>query len=181
MFSVARRLVCCDADAEDIVQDVLLRFWLMFDYLPWEHPATRRDQVICRRWIRFRAAELRRKAHCRWEIPFCELPLSTPCRAEERESYLLQEIETSLSLQQLKALLSPQQHLILSHYLSGDTHEEIARRLNVCVGTVKHQFFRIRHKAQAMMSTFSENKNELTSRGGETNAKDSPEKIDGGD
>jgi RNA polymerase sigma-70 factor (ECF subfamily) len=170
MFSIARRWTHCAADAEDLLQDVLLRFWVAFGVLPWEHEQPEWVQAVCRRWVRFRAAELNRKASVQQEIPLGEEDCSSPCDHCGSETSIIEHVDNQLLLQQLTDLLSPQQQKMLRLYLDGYTYQEIARELNVCLGTVKRQFSRIHQKAQAVLSTFWGAESEL--RNGGNNADD---------
>lgn len=153
MFSAARRWTYCDADAEDIVQDVLLRFWVAFGVLPWEHAESQWARVVCQRWIRFRAAELRRSARPQREVALDEQVLAAPCHGEGSETFLIERAEHLLLFQRLEQTLSPQQSQMLRLYLDGYTYEEIAVQRGVCVGTVKRQFARIREKMKPVWNT----------------------------
>lgn len=166
MFSVARRWTCCDADAEDIVQDVLLRFWGAFGVLSWEHSDSQWARAVCQHWIRFRAAELWRRACMRHECALDELPQVPPCCGEGSETHLVAHTDYQLLLHDIAQVLSPQQWHMLQLYLEGYTYEEIAKQLGVCSGTVKRQFSRIRYKAQSVLSTFWRCEDELTKDGG---------------
>lgn len=170
MFSVARRRTCCDADAEDIVQDMLLRFWVTFGVLPWEHTESQWARVVCQRWIRFRAAELWRRASIQHECALDELVQVASCCREGSENHLVEHAENQLLLQQVRQVLSPQQWRMLQLYLEGYTYEELAKQLGICCGTVKRQFARIRERMQPVLSTFWGCESELV--GGGTNSDD---------
>lgn len=165
MFSVARRWTRNNADVEDTVQDVLLRFWAVFGVLPWEHGQPEWAQTVCRRWIRFRAAELNRRASVQREVPLDERIRCLPDDHCGSETSIVEHADNQLLLQRLAELLSPQQQEMLRLYLDGSTYPEIAHELNVCLGTVKRQFSRIHQKAQTVLSTFWGTESELMGGG----------------
>ncbi len=172
MLSVAQPLTRCAADAEDTVQEVLLQFWEVFGVLPWEYHPHQWARTVCRRWLRLRAIDWNRRASTQRNITLENWDAPLPEGHEGSETRLIEHAEMQLLRQRLEEQLSPQQQEMLHLYLEGYTYQEIARRLNVSVGTVKCQFCRMRQKAQTVLSTFWGVESEL--RGGGVDADDQP-------
>ncbi|GIV05544.1 MAG: hypothetical protein KatS3mg016_1119 [Fimbriimonadales bacterium] len=172
MLFVAQPLTRCAADAEDIVQEVLLQFWEVFGVLPWEYHPHQWARTVCRRWLRLRTIDWNRRAPTQRNITLENWDAPLPEGHEGSETRLIEHAEMQLLRQRLEEQLSPQQQEMLHLYLEGYTYQEIARRLNVSVGTVKCQFCRMRQKAQTMLSTFWGAESELI--GGGADVDDQP-------
>jgi DNA-directed RNA polymerase specialized sigma24 family protein len=72
LIQQARRIVHCQDDAEDVVQDTLLAYWKRFGSLPWDECADdtqlQRKCAWCCQKLRALALDSCRRAHRRYEM-----------------------------------------------------------------------------------------------------------------
>lgn len=156
---LALRLTCNHHDAEDLVQDVLVRLFVHRYRLPhvtdlraWLYRVTYNQFVT--RWRR-RGPVLSEMPPERVLADVGELlyPSSAdPLTGPERCAFLLQLRDfTAVLLEQL----SPQQHQILSlHDLQGLSLPEIADRLDMSVNTLKSSLTRARSRLRSGLAAY---------------------------
>lgn len=167
LYAIALPLVGNHDAAEDIVQEVLLRFWQATDKLPWQHPSPLLAKAICSRLVRFEVAQYYRVLSRTVKAERLELT-SEAVIAYNPQEELIEQASAVVWLNALLPLLSHQQQAILSLLKEGYTFTEISHKMNVSVGAVKQQMNRIRQKALSYLSTTSEGLSEL-SYGGTNN------------
>ena len=147
----ARRIVHCQDDAEDVVQDTLLAYWKRFGSLPWDECADdaqlQRKCAWCCQKLRALALDLCRRAHRRYET----LILNDDVRGGEQlavadiQDTLLQQV----ALHEFLASLPMSLQRVAKLCSDGYSYVEIAEQLNVQVDTVKRYMARIRLLGQA--------------------------------
>jgi len=149
----ARGLGLCEEDAEDLVQDVLLAFWLRHARtLPWEYPDGKVAEQHCLRLLRDKHAERKRRKSTQREVLQSELEGRWEYAIVQTESEMLEQVHCTELLSRLCLALSPRQRPILALLEQGCTEQEIAQRLAVSEGTVKSQVNRIRKKASELLT-----------------------------
>jgi RNA polymerase sigma factor (sigma-70 family) len=140
------------SDAEDIMQEALLRFRLSTNCLPWEHTDEAFAKAVCRCLIRFVASEFYRSKGKEPDLVSLDT-LATDVLTYSPEESVLDDLACREFLQQLYTMLSPQQVQVLALLEQGYTHSEIGRLMGIHTGTVKRHYERICQKAVVLMST----------------------------
>lgn len=165
LLAVAQQWTENFSDAEDIVQEVLLRFWLSANLLPWEHSDEAFAKAACRRLIRFVASEFHRRKSKEPRLLSLEALAGDAIVYTPEESFL-DNLTCRQVLQQLYAVLSSRQRQVLALLEQGFTHSEISNIIGLHIGTVKRHHERICQKAAALMSTRMPFMSELVGVGG---------------
>lgn len=132
VYTTALRSLGDVANAEDLTQDVFLTLTRQHTYDPERGPLSSYLTTLTRsRAIdRLRAQTTRNKYHNRWQ----QHPHSAPKNPIEHVS---QRERNALVRQALTQLSKPQRQVLELSYYQGQSQSEIARQLNVPLGTVK--------------------------------------------
>jgi RNA polymerase sigma-70 factor (ECF subfamily) len=127
LYGAAYAVLRNAGEAEDCVHDVLLRLWQNGHAYTAARGSLRAFLAVC---VRNEALTRRRKETNRARIDLKLLPQAVTPAAEESEE--------RMDMENLLATLGTAQRQVLElAYYEGLTHEEIARRLDEPVGTVK--------------------------------------------
>lgn len=129
LYGAALDILRVKGDAEDCVQDVLLRLWKHGHAYTQARGALEAFLVVC---VRNEALSRRRKSLNRERITRERLRVVENAPAPDEPAV------TRLDMERMLARLSePQQQALRLAYYDGLTHEQIAFRLGEPVGTVK--------------------------------------------
>lgn len=164
LINTAQRWVSNRDDAEDIVQNALVRFWQRMHCLPREYPDEQVAKNFCYRLVHEAAVDflrIRRRTPRTTPIELLPSDYVTWDPLSER----FERIFIGAQIESLFSVLSANQQKVLILLCEGYTHSEIANTLHMHPGTVKRHLERIRQKAAAMMSTGSNPSSELFNRG----------------
>jgi len=152
LYKLAYRLTGQNSDAEDLVQDVVLKLYPRLTELesveklgPWL------SRVLYRQFVdQQRALQRSPLDYTDDEQPlYADTAACTPEPVELLESELTQD-----KLQEALDQLNPQQRLVLLlHDLEGYTLEEIHFMQDTAVGTLKSRLHRSRNKLREILST----------------------------
>lgn len=164
LYALSSRLVGNRDAVEDIVQEVLVKFWQTFDILPWQHPTPSYAKAICYRFVRSEAVQYYRTLSRQVKTVSLELIHNAVLTYDPQEE-LIEQSTAATWLNNLLPSLSPQQRIILSLLREGYTFAEVSHRMKISVGAVKQQVHRIRQKAIEILSTTSRGSSELSSGG----------------
>ena len=127
LFSVARKVLGNDADAEDCVHDALLRVWKSESYRR-ERGNLRAFLVVC----------VRNEALTRRRSDLRHLRIEQALLGEGSEELEVSDhVELEALRQSLADLPSEQREAIELSYYGGLTHAQIAQKLDIPLGTVK--------------------------------------------
>lgn len=131
---------------EELARDLAQETWIRaFRALPRFREEARFSTWIHRIAVNTALSELRR-ARSR-EVEETELVESLPAPGRRQEDvFLAQRLR-----QCLKTLPEGMRRILVLHDVHGHTHQEIARRLGISVGTSKSQLFRARAKMRVML------------------------------
>lgn len=142
VFAVLLRTVRQEELARDLAQETWIR---AFRALPRFREEARFSTWIHRIALNTALSELRR-ARAR-EVEETELVESLPApRRRSGDVFLAQRLRQSL-----KKLPEGMRRILVLHDVHGHTHQEIAERLGISVGTSKSQLFRARAKMRDML------------------------------
>jgi len=137
VHATAYRVLGNAAQAQDVVQDVFLRVWRA----PGKFDARRGDVgAYLRLMARSRAVDLWREGQAagragdRLKVAVTQEP---PRRDERPDDAALAEADSSTLRDALRVLPGPQREAIVLAYWGGLTADEIARRREIPLGTVK--------------------------------------------
>lgn len=134
VWSTARRWSTCHADAEDAVQEIFIDLWKSarrFD--PSVASETTFVMMVARRRLIDRQRRQKRTPSVN-STPLAELPLVDPC-----DVFSAIEVgdEVSVARQVIGELTEAQQTVLQLSVHDGLTHQEIADRIGMPLGTVK--------------------------------------------
>jgi RNA polymerase sigma-70 factor (ECF subfamily) len=152
----ARRYAVQPADAEDLVQETLMRAWRAYgtfeaesNFRAWLH------RIMINTWIsRFRTAQ-RRPSEQLVADHFDESFTQTQCPTDNPvlESLLTQEVRKAM-----RSLPEAQRIVVYYAYVEGRRHKDIAAITGIPVGTVMSRLHRARHHLRdALGSIANEN------------------------
>lgn len=134
---VALRLTRNDADADDVVQEALVKAFLAWDAFDPTRESRRWLSVILKRCF---IDEWRRRG--RREVAGLDVEL-LPSQREAWGDYI--------DAQRAIEKLGPDQRSVLEMAMVGASYEEIADRLEVPIGTVMSRLFRARRAVEASL------------------------------
>jgi len=143
LFRLALRITLDRDEAEDVVQDTLLRLWERRDELPQLQSIEAYSMTMCRNLALDRNKAARHS----------NLPLN-----EEQDSPIvtrtpLDELDDKQRMQQLMELINTlpeqQRSIILLRDVEGHSYEEIAQMLNIPLSQVKVYLHRARQRLKA--------------------------------
>ncbi|MEX0730315.1 MAG: RNA polymerase sigma factor [Aquisalimonadaceae bacterium] len=153
LYRLAWRLTGSQEDAEDLIQETLLRAYPKRDQvLELDAPGPWLARVLHNTWVdRWRRKGVMRDAYS-LDDPDSPLP-----EASTSDEPLLVAVESAALEQALATLPEPQRVVVLMHDAEGYTLEEISRILDVPVGTLKSRLHRAREALRARIAagTFS--------------------------
>ena len=142
--SVAKKILGSDSDAEECLNDTLLRLW---QSIPPAEPASMRAyscKVVRNIALKRLTYNLAKKRSQNQELPLDELE-AVLYDDEAGEAY--REIDFSLLLQGFLRTLTPQARVVfLKRYFFMDTVPEISRDLGISESKVKSLLWRARNK-----------------------------------
>lgn len=164
LYATSSRFVESHDAAEDIVQEVLVKFWQTFDILPWQHPTPSYAKAICYRFVHSEAVRYYRTLSRQVKTVSLEL-IHDAALAHDPQEELIEQSTAAIWLNNLLPSVSPQQRIILSLLREGYTFAEVSHRMKISVGAVKQQVHRIRQKAVEILSTTSRGSSELSNGG----------------
>jgi RNA polymerase sigma-70 factor, ECF subfamily len=128
VYGLALRILADPSLAEDVTQTVFLKVWRARETFRY-----RNVTAWIARVARNQAVDMLRATHSRAESEF---PAAMPTE-DGLEDTALARIEASLVREAMLRLPDNQRELIELGFFGGVTHEELARRLDVPLGTVK--------------------------------------------
>ncbi len=131
LYTVAIRVLDSKQDAEDCVHDTLLRIWSKPDTYCRERGALSSLLIVA---IRNDALSRRRSAAKHFKI---EQRVETPVLVEDFTNRLQDHVENANLRAAIETLVPDLREPIVRAYMRYQTHEQIARELNVPLGTIK--------------------------------------------
>jgi RNA polymerase sigma-70 factor (ECF subfamily) len=155
VYRFALRLTGSPADAEDLVQETFLRA-----YRSWDHytPGTRAKSwlfTICRNaFLRLRQQDTRR-AQVLQEAAPAETPLFMPAYQEDPEGMFFSGVVDETVLQHINEIPEEFREVVLLSDLEGLSYAEIAKLLEIPLGTVKSRLFRGRKLLQKALYDYA--------------------------
>ncbi len=163
VYRFALRLTGSPADAEDLVQETFLRA-----YRSWDHytPGTAAKSwlfTICRNaFLRQRQQETRRTQVMQEAAP-AETPLFMPAYQDDPEGSFFRGLVDETVLQHINEIPEEFREVVLLSDLEGLAYAEIAKVLDVPLGTVKSRLFRGRKLLQKVLYDYAREAGVLSS------------------
>lgn len=143
LFRLALRITLDRDEAEDVVQDTLLRLWERRDELPQLQSIEAYSMTMCRNLALDRNKAARHSNLSLNEEQDSPIVTRTP----------LDELDDKQRMQQLMALINAlpeqQRSIILLRDVEGHSYEEIAQMLNIPLSQVKVYLHRARQRLKA--------------------------------
>lgn len=155
VYRFALRLTGSPADAEDLVQETFLRA-----YRSWDHytPGTAAKSwlfTICRNaFLRQRQQDTRRAQVIQEAAPR-ETALFMPAYQDDPEGSFFDSLVDETILQHIDQLPSEFREVVLLSDLEGLSYNEIAKVLEIPLGTVKSRLFRGRKLLQKVLYDYA--------------------------
>jgi RNA polymerase sigma-70 factor, ECF subfamily len=155
VYRFALRLTGSPADAEDLVQETFLRA-----YRSWDHytPGTAAKSwlfTICRNaFLRQRQQDTRRTQVMQEAGP-AETPLFMPAYQDDPEGEFFGGLVDETILQHINEIPEEFREVVLLSDLEGMSYAEIAKVLDVPLGTVKSRLFRGRKLLQKVLFDYA--------------------------
>jgi RNA polymerase sigma-70 factor (ECF subfamily) len=155
VYRFALRLTGSPADAEDLVQETFLRA-----YRSWDHytPGTAAKSwlfTICRNaFLRQRQQDTRRSQVMQEAAP-AETPLFMPAYQDDPEGEFFGGLVDETVLQHINEIPEEFREVVLLSDLEGLAYAEIAKVLDVPLGTVKSRLFRGRRLLQKVLFDYA--------------------------
>lgn len=149
LLRIARGWTCCEADAEDLVQDCLHAFERQFGYYPWQSlldgNTLQRAKGWLKRKLQWLVLDRLEQPHLQRELPLLDTPSGEYLAVQSPET----EWVLHIAVEQFVNSLPDYLRRVAELYNVGYDCGEIAEALQLSAGTVRQYLQRIKRFGQA--------------------------------